>query len=793
MSQTQNTVNRARPGLFIALFLLIISLYLSTYSGRIESSDSLRVVDAVSSLAHFGDSLRDESLWQEAPRQLWYTSMFPFAEYEPREPLVMYAASIPYAIASIIPGIGLVHATWLLNIFVVTISVLLFFYLAQLLNYHSRTALIAALIFASATIVWTYSKTLFRDPLVMPFLLLTVIFLELWRRDYRKIWYLLPAIVMMTGAYYTKNSSIAAVPALFVWILPAGQVNKILARVLNSLYVTGLFVLIAVVFINPVFDFFAGIVAQFIFIDTTFVQTALHSYLFSIGGSLWGTSPILLAGFIGAAMLLRQERYRLVFSVTTLIVGYAAGHAFLADAHWFGGLSLPPRFMVATIPFAMILVLPVIEHSLDSDNIIVRGLFFLLVIFSLIVQIIFALSLLDGYVELLPPEANGLVEWLPGLNRPQYLRWWLLPQSWNSLGWDIAWRRINANFIGTGFVLIALLAGVAIIYEKRRNMLNTIVLIALLVLTGLGFRQLYQEDVLYWADTPELFEVLSIIETQAEPDEPLFLAGSADVTYERFILNYNHADNFRPVVTGFQPGERASASDSPAPETNITRDFMDTTMLRYIDHIIGFQDRFWWLAHNSMFTPWSVRPEERYFTENYYLLNEYQTGNPTVRLLEFAAVNASPRMFRLPDYASEFRFGEHISLIGYTLSSGTQYSAGDVVPITFTLQTDTVLEVNYTVSWFLVQSDGLYLPIQGVDSMPGAGFSPTREWEAGELILDNRAIELPQDVPSGEYQIWLRLYETGTDGSQPLIVSGGESYEQAMAILMTRIDVLNED
>ena len=111
----------------------------------------------------------------------------------------------------------------------------------------------------------------------------------------------------------------------------------------------------------------AGLINGFISVNTTYVQTALHSYLFSIGGSLWGTSPVLLAGFVGVGMLLlQQHRYRLVFSVTTLIVGYAAGHAFLSDMHWFGGLSLPPRFLVATIPFAMILVLPVIEFLVET-------------------------------------------------------------------------------------------------------------------------------------------------------------------------------------------------------------------------------------------------------------------------------------------------------------------------------------------------------------------------------------------------------------------------------------------
>ena len=78
MSENQNTISRVSLGLFISLWLCVISVYLITYSGRIESSDSLRVVDATSSLLHFGDLRRDESLFQQAPRNIDPDTVFPF-------------------------------------------------------------------------------------------------------------------------------------------------------------------------------------------------------------------------------------------------------------------------------------------------------------------------------------------------------------------------------------------------------------------------------------------------------------------------------------------------------------------------------------------------------------------------------------------------------------------------------------------------------------------------------------------------------------------------------------------
>ncbi|MEL6525905.1 MAG: hypothetical protein AAFQ07_09365 [Chloroflexota bacterium] len=38
---------------------------MATYSGFIESRDALRVLDATSSLVHYGDLLRDETGWQD--------------------------------------------------------------------------------------------------------------------------------------------------------------------------------------------------------------------------------------------------------------------------------------------------------------------------------------------------------------------------------------------------------------------------------------------------------------------------------------------------------------------------------------------------------------------------------------------------------------------------------------------------------------------------------------------------------------------------------------------------------
>lgn len=782
-SDNQST-NRARLGFFFSLFLLFLCIYLATYSGRIESGDSLRVVDSASSLVHFGDTKRDESLWQDTPEVFFDNIEFPITPYEPKEPLIAYIAAIPYAIATLFPQIGLAHATWLLNIVVIAFSVALFYLLARIKNYDEITAIIAAILLGLGTILWVYSKTLFREPMIVLFFLIVAIALELWRRNYLRIGWLILAIVAFIAAYFTKNSSLFALPAFVIWILPNWQMPKKLGWLLDSLLLLGIVLLTLSAFVEPVFRFFADITSAVYPINLQFARIALHSYLFSIGGSIWATSPILLLSIVGAIMLIRRGQRRILWATVFILTAYAVAHALLTGVHWFGGLSYPPRFLLPVVPFAMLPVLPIIQWLQQPNTVLWRIPVTMLAIVSIAFQIIASLSLLDAYVELLPTESGGLVEWLPGLNQIQYARWLLLPQSWANLGWDIAWSRINAEYIAIALLIVAFILSLGILFRRKWLLwLNVAATVSVLVLLGFGLRLLYQDDVRYWAQTPELFDMLTILEREATPVEPLLFASSADNTYERFILNYNRLSNVRPMALGFQVGERASPADSPAVTSDFTRNLITFEVLPIIDHIASNHERIWWLAYNGSFTQWAIRPEERYLTENHYLVNEYTTINPTVRLLEFSTVPAPNRYeFRLPENVSDFRFGEYITLEGYTLPLGQNYQAGQIVPITFFWQTDTLLDTDYTVAWFLVNESVGYIQ-QGIDSMPDASFSPTTSWQSNQLIYDNRAIELRTDVPSGIYQIWLRLYETNSGGENQLMVTGGDTYEGTTAIL----------
>jgi hypothetical protein len=48
------------------------------------------------------------------------------------------------------------------------------------------------------------------------------------------------------------------------------------------------------------------------------------------------------------------------------------------------------------------------------------------------------------------------------------------------------------------------------------------------------------------------------------------------------------------------------------------------------------------------------------------------------------------------------------------------------------------------------------------DAVPGNGLFPMDEWTPGELVRDQFALLLPSDLPAGEYEIRVGIYDVET-------------------------------
>src|SRR6266542_4444591 len=130
---------------------ILISVYVFTYSGRIESGDTLTLFNATASVVDFGDTLLDKTSADNPPYTTTPPSVYPLSEAEV-EPLQLILTAPIYWLAEHIPGIGLVHAVWFFNIFICTAIAIVVYLYALTLGYRPIVGLAATLMLGLGTI-----------------------------------------------------------------------------------------------------------------------------------------------------------------------------------------------------------------------------------------------------------------------------------------------------------------------------------------------------------------------------------------------------------------------------------------------------------------------------------------------------------------------------------------------------------------------------------------------------------------------------------------------------------------
>lgn len=795
----------SRDNLWTALLVWVVlaCVYFFSYSAFIESGDSLQYADAVSSLVRYGDWLLDETHWfgprYYVPSDNSY-ALLPLTD--PDRLSVVFATPL-FVLADALPGIGTLQAIWLFGVIVTATTGALVYFCARALNYAGTTAVIAALLFGLTTNAWAYSKTFFPGVLLACwFAWVTLCLIAFWRSGGRgRLLWLAGIVAGAIGAVLTKNAAVMALPALIVALLPdvlRVKQRPALARLTDALLLIGVILLAAVIYIEPLYDFAIATVSPLLERLTSrdlYARDAIHSYLFSAGGSVWGTSPVLLGGLIGAMWLLRRGKRRIVWGCALLLVSYAVGYGVLTGPHWFGGLSWAPRFMLPLLPVLMLPVMPLIHRATERGAWGWRVIVLLLAIYGLWIQFVAVSLPWLRYPDVLPPQADGLISWLPGMNAAQYFRWVILPESWASLGFDFAWYRSDMVAVPLGLAGIVA-AALWLLFNQRRWLVAALVpawgVVVLLALHGY-----FRHDPLFLGHQSALHDAVAIVQQEARSGDVLLLTGD---TYHRFMLNAGDVRPARAVILATQPGE-APGPDQPPQVTSLKPiELLRPSAPLTIYQIAQHRPRLWVLADNSEFIPFAVRPVERFLSQHYYLRRSVPlpTADATVRLYEYVTEPApAPYTARTVEQTTDFTFGDHIRLDGFTLPRGDTYTAGDYLPLSLRWRTDAPLDVDYVVAWFLADASGAVAVhgSGGMDTIPAAGFAPTTQWQPDQPVWDHRALRLPDTLNSGDYVLWVRLYTAGADGQPaPLDVQGGDTAEDGtIAVLPVTITVAPDE
>lgn len=797
-------INRCYWLVVFPLIGILIGVFTFTYSGRIESGDTLTLFNATASMVDFGDVLLDKTSADNPPYTTTPASIYPLSTAQV-EPLQLVLTAPLYWLAERIPGIGLVHAVWFFNIFICTaIAVVIYFY-ALILGYRPIVGVTAALLLGFGTILWPYSKTFFREPLACLFILLTSLFMERWRTTrYKSVWIMIGSVISLIAAFLSKEAVIFALPALLVIVVPSHNLINRLLKITLILCVLFLFVFIlSMVFAAYIpFPILYEKLAAVLHRSPEQIETAhraFHTYVLSIGGSVWGTSPVLLLAIPGAYVLYRKSDYRYPTAIVLIMLGFAMGYAVLRGDHWFGGLSWPSRFLIPILPFSMLGVLPVLDKVLRKTARwwMIVGVT-IVCLYSLWAQLSAVSYDWGVYISLLPPEARGLVEWGGGLNVVRFLRWVLIPSEWGKRPLDFAWARVDVMWwpvICAAVVIISAIWLCSLLNQRVRAKFLTqwrltfaVFPVLLILLIGLGLRSINDDD-LYSGSNQTLRAALPVVQNNTLSGDVLLLA---DNEYEPFFLNHGKLPHPRVISLPDPPGEQPSPEQPPLVHSTNPDVLLVKTSVPLIYNLAQFHSTLWLLADFGPWHPWAVRPVERFMVMHYYPIRELdpEPPDPRVRLIEYSTAHApDPFAFRGPDTLSDLQFGENILLVGFTLASGTTYKSGDVVPLSLYWQTDKPLDHDYTVAYFIAASNGTPVA-QGQDSQPAWGFAPTTSWTVGQPQWDNRALRLPADLAPGNYQLWIRLYQSD-NGSIQLPVTGAGVKDNTIGILPVQILVTN--
>jgi hypothetical protein len=465
----------------LLILVLFVAIYSLSYSGTFLTDDEHILASRTFSAA-FDQKINDARVYGN-------TRVFALSNLTPEETAaqainiepLQELAGLPLARLAEFLHLGLVQTIFLLNIWVVAITSVVVFGTVLIAGHSRKTALVVSLLFGLGTQAWAYTRTYFRDPLAMLFLVLAWactqwIIRNIKRRGSGATW---PAwiglFVALTGGILAKNTITIAIPILLAEIIiNTGQLSmlfhtpgKWIRRAWKTFLIfipLALILLIIWLFVLPRIDLFARFTpAYYFFLLRFFFGTphpkllqALTGPFISPGKSIFLYSPILILSVIS---LIRHPKS--AWSAWLYLGLLILGQALFFDGDWWGHRNWGLRFFLPAIPPLMIASAPVMEKWLQTAHQRVNLIVISLV--SILVQVIGILPLmLNYYVDVAfsnPYIPDQATIWNPKYNPILWSMNWILFGK----PFDLAAVRVGISSIpvmlGFAFIIVLVILG----------------------------------------------------------------------------------------------------------------------------------------------------------------------------------------------------------------------------------------------------------------------------------------------------------------------------------------------
>lgn len=664
-----------------------------------------------------------------------------------------------------VPVWGAATTALLFNSLITAATAWLLFHAVRRLGGDDRIALTAGLIFGLATLAWPYAKTCFSDPLAG--LCLTGACLALLRfRDAGRLVDALACGVALALAVATRYANAAFLPlfiGLWVYVLwrrERGTVRRAdvirrrrgwlaLGALCAPLAITAaLLVLYNVARYGSPFS--TGYLPEESF-SGDWLQ-GIAGQLISPGRGLLWYAPVLWLALPVAAVFVRRER-----AVALLSWGVILGHVFLYGKWfmWHGGYAWGPRFMVPTLPFWVLVMLPAIEWVRRPG--IGRRVLVGLAVVSGLVQVaglsvhfeLFQTRLLDTSLPLFDPATFFDPRYSPLIGQLQFVRPANLDFVWIERG---AVNRLLLVGLGLGVALSGWhLARLARRPESPRGSWPVAAGVALSVaLLGAGL--LWQAHLIWPAD---LRGAVDRLNTEAHSDQAVITGTPEEAAA--------FADLYRGSarVLGLQVG--TLSREAPAMEA------LQATTRRHRE--------VWWLPN---WLPADQSDVERWLMAHGYRAGEHffrrHAGEPEGRrLVQYYFPPAPLDQVEVTGAT----FGDLIALPGAAVAMVVE--AGGILPVSLYWQALQPVHADYQVFVQLLDERGERLA--GADGQPMLGLRPTSGWLPGETVEDRHAVALPTDLPPGRYRLVAGVYVPAT--GERLAVADGATFVEVAIIQVT--------
>jgi hypothetical protein len=785
---------------YVSLFLFLFSIYLLSYTPRINSSDGLAMFSTAESMVRRGALDIEQIRWMDLQQGTYGLDGLLYS----RKGIGVPVGLLPLTwLGFIVPWWGTVSASLLFNAIVTALTAVLLWAYLQQLGFSQRTGLIVALTFGLATLAWPYAKSLFSDPFSGLLLLAAAYALLKYsggaaptggfarEQGSRGEKFLSPSLFypLLAGLFLGWNIATRYAEALFVPVFgllllyylfnlqgskfyasePKAPYGRLTLYVLAPIlaFVTPLLLIgLALIYFNlsrygdP---FNTGYLPNETF--SGILRQGLFGQLFSPGRGLFLYCPIFLLSLVGFFPFFRRYRPEAIAALSVIII-----HLFLYGQWfmWHGGYAWGPRFMVPTLPFWAIFLAPVVASAFPEIRVDeeartgrkFRLVYIALATLSLIPQLLsvaidfgpFQNSLLDTGLPLFDPQTFFDPKYSPFAGAWKFITLDSLDLAW-------AWQgQVN------GWLLLVLMINIILSAFNLRagESMNQ----------RLSYRAQAPNDdssnLVTWSSSLALLSTLAAVtflltHAHSLPAPPLtraVVALNEGVRPNDAVITNNpeSAQPFAELYKGRAVVLGLNSGGPPLPgDTN-----------RRIYDMMANQQQVWWLPNGLS--------SEHSAVEEMLMMNGFRARNDNFEGERLVLFTFPPRLTANPVAVGAI-FGDQIKLV--EVAYPAQVSAGSALPVELNWQALVELSQDYHVFIHLVAENGQ--TVAQADGQPALWLRPTTTWAKGETIVDRHGLWIPAQTARGDYVLRMGLYRP-EDGQRLHLTTGEEWISLAVSI-----------